>query len=61
MKYQRFSVTTNDISVFGGKCPLCSTPLKCGVQHECSNGKEIKPRTAKPKTHKIGAPEVTQK
>lgn len=41
LNYDHFRVLVSDPQTFGGKCPLCGTPLKANVSHECSNGKPI--------------------
>lgn len=48
LKYNHFRVFTNDVSVFGGKCPLCGTVLADNVTHECSNGLAIEPPPTTP-------------
>lgn len=40
-RYDHFRVLTNDVSCFGGQCPLCGAMLRNNVLHECSNGKTL--------------------
>lgn len=42
MQYDSFRILTSDVSIFGGKCPLCGTAIQPNVEHRCANGKPVR-------------------